>query len=126
MFKRRLEAAYAIRGTRAALLTFMRRQYTIDGLRLLTGTYEQIRSPVLQVHGSEDVSIPVSGAKALTPRIEDVRFLLAERIGHDVHVTATAWLAAAIDRFIEDTPLVEERSADTTAMHRVVAAGARR
>ena len=54
---RRLAEAYAIRGTRSGLLTYIRRQYTIDGLRLVTGTYEDITRPVLQVHGGRDASI---------------------------------------------------------------------
>jgi pimeloyl-ACP methyl ester carboxylesterase len=102
--ERRLQAAYSIRGTRTALLTFLRRQYTIDGLRLVTGTYEDIRRPVLQVHGSEDASIPINAARKLSPRLGEARFAAIEGVGHDVHVEAPARLAEAIERFARDTP----------------------
>ncbi len=102
--ERRLAAAYAIRGTRAALLTFLRRQYTIDGLRLVTGTYEDIQRPVLQVHGNEDVSIPIGAAHRLSPRLSDSRFLPVEGVGHDVHIEAPAVLAEAIDAFASAAP----------------------
>jgi len=97
--ERRLRAAYAIRGTRAALLTFMRRQYTIDGLRLVSGTYEDIRCPVLQVHGTEDASIPITAARRLSSRLRDTRLLPFVGVGHDVHIEATRELAEAIDAF---------------------------
>jgi len=98
--ERRLKQAYAIRGTRSALLTYLRRQYTIDGLRLVTGTYEDIRRPVLQVHGTADASIPVEAGRRLSSRLRDSRFLPIEGVGHDVHIPATNQLADAIDTFI--------------------------
>ena len=96
----RQSVAYRLRGTRAALLTFIRRQYTIDGLRLVTGTYEDIAIPVLQVHGSRDASIPVTAAQALTPRLKDARFVLVEGASHDVHVDAPDRLAEEIEAFL--------------------------
>jgi len=102
--ERRLATAYAIRGTRAALLTFLRRQYTLDGLRLVTGTYEDIRRPVLQIHGVEDASIPVAAARRLTARLHDARFLSFAGVGHDVHIEAPDRLAEAIEAFVRDTP----------------------
>jgi 2-hydroxymuconate-semialdehyde hydrolase len=107
--ERRLESAYSIQGTRAALLTFLRRQYTIDGLRLLTGTYEDIRRPVLQVHGVEDASIPIAAARKLSPRLGESRFEAVGGVGHDVHVEAPAKLAEIIDRFVRETPNSDER-----------------
>ncbi len=99
----RLADAYAIEGTRAALLVYLRRQYTIDGIRLLRGTYEDIEAPVLQVHGSRDASIPVAAARGLTPRLRDARFLELEGVGHDVHIEATEQLARAIEAFLHET-----------------------
>ncbi len=98
--ERRLTAAYTIRGTRAALLTFLRRQYTIDGLRLVTGTYEDIRQPILQVHGSEDASIPIAAARKLSSRIHDARFMPVAGVGHDVHIEAPDQLAEALEDFV--------------------------
>ncbi|HKJ25477.1 MAG TPA: alpha/beta hydrolase [Myxococcota bacterium] len=97
--RRRQLEAYRVRGTRAALLTFVRRQYTIDGLRLVTGTYEDISVPVLQIHGSEDASIPVDAARGLTPRLRDARFVLVEGASHDVHVDAPERVASEILAF---------------------------
>ncbi|MBW2386245.1 MAG: alpha/beta hydrolase [Deltaproteobacteria bacterium] len=106
--ERRLRAAYAIRGTRAALLTFLRRQLTIDGLRLVTGTYEDIRRPVLQVHGTQDASIPITAARQLTLRLHDAQFLAVEGVGHDVHIEAGDQLAEAIQAFARETPTRRE------------------
>ena len=102
--RRRLIAAYEIRGTRAALLTYIRRQYTIEGIRLVLGTYEDIATPVLQVHGTRDASIPIEAARGLTPRLRDARFVAVEGAGHDVHIDAADELVAAIEAFEFETP----------------------
>ncbi len=102
----RLEEAYRIRGTRNALLTFIRRQYTIDGIPLVLGTYEEIEAPVLQVHGGRDASIPVAAARRLTPRLRNARltrFALVEEASHDVHVDAPDRLADEIEAFLEES-----------------------
>lgn len=109
--RERLLDAYRIRGTRQALLTFIRRQYTIDGLRLL-GTYESIEAPVLQVHGGRDASIPVEAARRVTPRLRNARFarfVIVEDATHDVHVDATDQLATAIEGFLEETRAEPDR-----------------
>ena len=104
LHRQRQLAAYALRGTRAALLTFIRRQFTVDGLRLLGGTYEDITMPVLQVHGSEDASIPVSAARDLSHRLGDSRFVLVEGSSHDVHIDAPDRLAEEIEAFVTGLP----------------------
>lgn len=96
----RMETAYRIRGTRAALLTFIRRQYTIDGLRLLVGTYEDIAIPVLQVHGTLDESIPIEAARELGSRLRNARFVAVPGSSHDVHVDFPARLAEEVDGFV--------------------------
>ena len=98
--RRSLEAAYRIHGTRAALLTFIRRQYTIDGLRLLVGTYEDIEIPVLQLHGTLDESIPIDAARDLTKRLRDARFIAVNGSSHDVHIDAPDRLAQAVAAFV--------------------------
>lgn len=100
----RQTAAYRLRGTRAALLTFIRRQYTLDGLRLIIGTYEDIRVPVLQIHGSADASIPIEAARALSGRIADTRFVEIPGASHDVHVVAADTVAAEILAFADALP----------------------
>lgn len=98
--RQRAESSYRIRGTRAALLTFIRRQYSIDGFRLLRGTYEEIEVPVLQVHGTLDESIPIEAARALTSRLRDSRFVAIDGSSHDVHVDAPDRLAEEVAAFV--------------------------
>jgi 2-hydroxymuconate-semialdehyde hydrolase len=102
--RRQAEAAYRIRGTRAALLTFIRRQYTIDGLRLLRGTYEDIDVPVLQVHGTRDTSIPIDAARRLAERVTTSRLVAVDGARHDVHIDAPDRLAAEITAFVAQLP----------------------
>ena len=98
--KRRQEQAYRLEGTRAAFLTYVRRQYTIDGLRLLWGVYEDIVAPVLHVSGTKDLSIPHEAAKALMRRTGGA-FAPVEGVGHDVHIEAPYRLSELIERFVE-------------------------
>jgi pimeloyl-ACP methyl ester carboxylesterase len=100
----RVEAAYRIRGTRAAYLTFVRRQYTIDGLRLLGGTYEDIEIPVLQMHGTLDESIPIGAAQNLTSRLADARFVAIDGSSHDVHIDAPDRVAEEVGSFVATLP----------------------
>lgn len=100
----KVEAAYRIRGTRAALLTFIRRQYTIDGLRLLGGTYEDIEIPVLQIHGTHDESIPIDAARALTSRLANARFVAIEASSHDVYIDAPDLFAEVVTAFVATLP----------------------
>jgi pimeloyl-ACP methyl ester carboxylesterase len=102
--RRKSEAAYRVRGTRAALLTFIRRQYTIDGLRLLVGTYEDIEIPILQVHGTLDESIPIDAARNLTSRLVDSRFVAVNGSSHDVHIDAPGRLADEVAAFVATLP----------------------
>ena len=102
--RREAEAAYRIRGTRAALLTFIRRQYTIDGVRLLAGTYEDIEIPVLQIHGTLDESIPIDAARNLTSRLDDARFVAVDGSSHDVHIDAPGRLAEEVAAFVATLP----------------------
>jgi len=98
----RLARGYALEGTRAAFLTYVRRQYTIDGLRLLWGVYEEIKAPVLHVSGTRDQSIPHEAAKALTARTGG-QFAAVEGVGHDVHIEAPERLAVLIESFARES-----------------------
>ncbi len=97
--RRRMEDAYRIRGTRAAFLVFVRRQYTIDGLRLL-GAYEDIHVPVLQAHGALDESIPIAAGRDLGARLADARFVEVPASRHHVHLDAPELLAEQVSRFV--------------------------
>ena len=101
--RQRLTAAYDIKGTRAALLTYIRRQYTIDGLRLLHGVYEDIQAPVLHVSGSNDASISNDAARRLSGRTGG-KFVTVEGIGHDVYIEAPDRLAEEIELFVQENP----------------------
>ncbi len=102
--ERRLAYAYSIRGTRKGLLAYIRRTYTFDGIRLLTGTYQDIQAPVLQAHGTLDASISIEAGRRLSSRIPDTRFVAFEGASHDVHIDAPDALAATIEAFIAETP----------------------
>ena len=104
LHRSRAESAYRIRGTRAAFLTFIRRQYTVDGLRLLAGTYEDIEIPILQIHGALDKSIPIAAAQELTSRLVDARFVAVDGSSHDVHIDAPDRLAEEVTSFIASLP----------------------
>jgi len=96
----RTRSGYQIAGTRAALLTYIRRQYTIDGLRLLTGVWEDIRAPILHVSGSEDEQIPTATAERLARRSGGT-FVRIDGVRHDVHILAPERLVREIERFLD-------------------------
>ncbi len=56
-YRERAEAVHRIHGTRAAYLAFVRNQYSFATLDYF-GVYEEIEIPVLQMHGTDDASIP--------------------------------------------------------------------
>ena len=97
-----LEAAFRIRGTRAALLMYIRRQMTIDGLRLLRGVFEDVRAPVLHVSGSDDRNIPPRSAQELVLRTGG-GFVLIQGATHMVHTDKPAELVATIESFLAST-----------------------
>lgn len=104
----RQERAFRIAGTRAAFLTYIRRQYTIDGFRLLWGVYEEINAPVLHVSGTGDQSIPTEAAQALSLRTGG-EFASVNGAGHDVHIDAPGELIRLIEQFLADSKHVRDR-----------------
>lgn len=94
-----LEAAFKIKGTRAAFLEYARRQMTVDGVRLIFGVFEDIRVPVLHLSGSRDVNISPAAAQALSRRTGG-RFELVEGASHDAHIVAAREVAARIEKFL--------------------------
>jgi pimeloyl-ACP methyl ester carboxylesterase len=95
------EQAHSIRGTRAGFLVYIRRQYTIDGLRLVRGLFDQIEKPSLHISGTNDPSIPHAAAKALAEQTGG-KFVAFEGAGHYVHLDAPNELADEIDEFIKE------------------------
>lgn len=102
-YLRRAEEVHSISGTRRAYLTFVRNQYrpaTLDYFNV----YEEIRIPVLQMHGEEDASIPIEAAKDLSPRIANATFVGIEGSDHFIHIDAPDRWIEEIVKFIESLP----------------------
>jgi len=96
-----LETAYTVKGTRAAVLNYMRRQLTVDGLRLVWGTFEDIKAPVLHLSGSRDVNIAPSIARDLAKRTHG-KFVSIEGATHMVQIDAPDRLAEEVEKFLVD------------------------
>jgi pimeloyl-ACP methyl ester carboxylesterase len=105
-----LEAAYRIKGTRAAVLSYIRRQLTIDGLRLLWGTFEDIKAPVLHISGSRDTNIAPAIARDLARRTHGT-FVSIEGATHMVQIDTP-------DRFVEAVEAFLSKDAVRAADHR--------
>jgi 2-hydroxymuconate-semialdehyde hydrolase len=97
--ERAMEAAYAIQGTRRGLLVYIRRQYTIDGVELLFGIFDEIEAPVLQIHGELDASIPLQAGRELSKRT-GAEFIEVPGASHDVHIDAKDFVADKILSFV--------------------------
>ena len=95
----RVLEAFRIAGTRHALLVYLRRQYTIDGARLLFGTWEDVEAPMLHVSGADDVLISTEASERLSERTGG-RFVRFPGVGHDVPIEAPERLAEVILDFV--------------------------
>lgn len=101
-YMERAEEVHKIRGTRAAYLAFMRSQYVSPtSLRFFKGGYEEIKVPVLQIHGSLDQSQTIESARGLSPRIADTRFIAIEGSDHHTHIEAPEQWLEAVTSFLE-------------------------
>lgn len=94
-----LEAAFRVRGTRSALLGYVRRQVTIDGLRAMRGVLGKARCPVLHISGSLDRNISPEAARRLA-RMTAGAFVLIEGATHMVHTDKPDELVTEIERFL--------------------------
>lgn len=101
-YRAALRLAFKVEGTRAALLAYARRQATVDGFRLLWGTFEDVRAPILHLSGTNDTHIPHEVARALAERTKG-RFVPIEGVDHDVHIEAPDRLVDEIEKFIVET-----------------------
>jgi pimeloyl-ACP methyl ester carboxylesterase len=104
-YREMLELAFKVKGTRAALLSYARRQATVDGARLLWGTFEDVKAPVLHLSGTHDTHIPHEVARALAARTMG-RFVPVAGADHDAHIEAPVPVAAEIEEFIAENPRV--------------------
>lgn len=96
-----LDAAYKVRGTRAAFLSYARRQLTVDGLRLVWGTFEDVRAPILHLSGSNDVNIAPAIARELANRTHG-KFVLIEGATHYAHIDAPDRVAEEVEKFLAE------------------------
>ena len=105
-YREQAEAVHQIRGTRAAYLAFVRSQYppSLYSLRFATATYEDIPVPVLQMHGALDKSQAIDGARKLSSRLADTRFVVIEGSDHHVHMEAPDQWVEAVTTFVEGLP----------------------
>ena len=94
-----LESAYRVKGTRAAVLQYIRRQMAVDGFRLLWGTFEDIKVPVLHISGSRDINIPPAIARELSNRTHG-KFVSIEGATHMVPIEAPNRLAEEVELFL--------------------------
>lgn len=94
-----LEEAYKVKGTRAALLSYARRQLTFDGLRLVWGTFEDIKVPILHLSGTRDINIAPAVARDLAKRTHG-KFVSIEGATHFVQIDAPDRLVEEVEKFL--------------------------
>jgi pimeloyl-ACP methyl ester carboxylesterase len=91
-------AAYRIRGTRAALLRYVRHSILEAGdLRPAVGA---VRARTLQLHGTADDEVPFSAAERLRLQLHDSRLVPIPGAGHFVMVDAPTTLASEVEAFL--------------------------
>jgi len=101
-FRTRMAQAYRMRGTRHAMMTFVRRQYSVDGLELMDGAHAGIEVPVLQIHGTDDEEIPLWAAQVVQDKLQNGRLHIIEGSRHDLHMLYPEQVADVISAFVEE------------------------
>jgi len=66
----------------------------------LRGVVEQVRCPVLIVHGAYDMLCPVGAARWLAGHLPDARLALHERAAHAPFLSHPDWFTAELRRFL--------------------------
>lgn len=92
-------AAYRIRGTREALLRYVRHS-VFEAAHVLPAV-DAVRAQVLQLHGTKDEKVPYSGAVRLQTRLHDSRLVPIEDAGHFVMIDAPERFASEVDAFLQ-------------------------
>jgi pimeloyl-ACP methyl ester carboxylesterase len=91
-------AAYRIRGTRGALLGYVRHSpFEASGLR---PAVEAVRAKVLQLHGTADEEVPFSAAERLHSRLHDSRLVAIEGAGHFLMHDAPERFVSEVEAFL--------------------------
>jgi pimeloyl-ACP methyl ester carboxylesterase len=91
-------AAYRIRGSRQALLRYVRRSVFEAGTVL--PAVDAVGVPVLQLHGTEDEEVPYSAAVRLRARLRDSRLVPIEGAGHFAMIDAPERLVSEVQAFL--------------------------
>jgi pimeloyl-ACP methyl ester carboxylesterase len=91
-------AAYRIRGTRAALLRYVR--HSIFEVRALSPAIAGVQAKVLQLHGTLDEEVPFSAAEELQSRLRDSRLVPIEGAGHFLMHDAPDRFASEVEAFL--------------------------
>ncbi|MEE1877526.1 alpha/beta fold hydrolase [Altererythrobacter litoralis] len=93
-----ISKAHNVRGSRWAFLVYLRRQYTVDGLRMLNGLYDDILVPTLHVSGTKDQSVSHEAARTLALQTGGA-WRPFDGLGHNLHIEAPEQLASVVSRF---------------------------
>ena len=94
-------AAYRIRGTREALLAYVRHS-VFDAPSLLRAV-EAVQAKVLQLQGTEDEEVSYSAAVRLQARLRDSHLVPIEGAGHFVMTDAPERFVSEVDAFVPGT-----------------------
>jgi pimeloyl-ACP methyl ester carboxylesterase len=84
---------------------------TVDGFRLVWGTFEDIKAPVLHLSGTRDINIAPSISRDLAKRTKG-KFVAIEGATHMVQIDAPDRLAEEVERFLAE-PSVKAPSASS-------------
>ena len=91
-------AAYRIRGTRDALLRYVR--HSLFEARGMSPAVEAVRAKVLQLHGTSDEEVPFSAAERLRAQLRDSRLVPIEGAGHFLMHDAPERFASEVEAFL--------------------------
>jgi pimeloyl-ACP methyl ester carboxylesterase len=91
-------AAYRIRGTRVALLRYVR--HSLLDARELSPAVAAVRATVLQLHGTLDKEVPFSAAERLQAELRNARLVPIEGAGHFLMIDAPERFASELDAFL--------------------------
>jgi 2-hydroxymuconate-semialdehyde hydrolase len=91
-------AAYAIPGTRAALLRYVR--HSILEARQILPAVRAVRARVLQLHGTDDAEVSLAAAERLHAELRDSRLVSIDGAGHFVMVDAPERFSSEVEAFL--------------------------
>ena len=93
-------AAYRIRGTRDALIRYVR--HSPFEARKFFAAIESVHVPVLQLHGVNDTEVLIAAAERLHDRLQSSRLVPVQGAGHFVMVDAPNMFTTYVESFLDD------------------------